>query len=86
MFKRAVNLTYQFQYQLKIASQEAINELLIKRPSHVFESRYLLSLNVSTEKLNDMRLSYFFLKAVRIQKNQGERTKLIFLYLFQLTK
>ena len=83
MFKRAVNLTYQFQYQLKIASQEAINELLIKRPSHVFESRYLLPLNVSTEKLND---SYFFLKAVRIQKNQGERTKLIFLYLFQLTK
>ena len=38
MFKKAVNLTYQFQYQRKIASQEAICDLLIKRPSNVFET------------------------------------------------
>lgn len=76
MFKRAVSITYQFQYELKIDSQEAINHSLIKRPSNVFEIlAYRLSenedvKNVSTEKLKERRVSRYFFKKQNASKQK----------------
>lgn len=90
MFKRAVNLTYQFQYHRKIASHEVISDLLIKNGHQIF-SKLSLSVrknkdvshlkNVRTKKLNDTRVSYFFSESSAHPRKNEERTKLISPYL-----